>query len=164
MEVVYSEVTVRIVPEMSLAQYAVVSSSPEADAIAHILDWSEKSGLTREISGKPRVIGWDFPFVSEEQREVFGMRGYVAACVLPDGFISDCEGAEIVRVAENRYASVTVAGPRDDSLRRIPNGYKKIFEFIEQSDFAQSWDSRVSFEEEYSVDGVCYMDIYVPIK
>ena len=164
MKDIYSEATIKIVPEMTLAQHAVVSNSPETDAVSHILCWADKNGLSEETGSQPRILGWDFPFVSDEQREVFGMRGYVAACVLSKEFKADFEGADIVKVEENRYVSVTITEPREDSLRKIPNGYKKAFEFIESNGLVQSWDGRVSFEEEYSVDGVRYMDVYVPIE
>ena len=39
-------------------------------------------------------IGWDFPFVSLELQNRFGLRGYVAAYVLPEGFETDCSGVE----------------------------------------------------------------------
>jgi len=164
MQEIYSEVRIKIIPEMTLAQYAVVSLSPEIDASVHMLRWAERHSLAGEKGDGPRIIGWDFPFVSAEQRDVFGMRGYVAACVLPAGFSADGEDAEIVKVAENRYAYITVRQPREDSLRRIPNSYKRIFEYIERNGLKQAWDARVSFEEEYASDGQSYMDIHVPIE
>ena len=37
----------------------------------------------------PRVIGWDFPNLSQEQINVFNMHGYTAALIMPDGVLPE---------------------------------------------------------------------------
>ncbi len=163
---IYSEVIIKTVPGMKIAQYAVISKSPEKDATTHMERWANACGLSEREDYHPRIIGWDFPFLSKEQTEVFGMRGYVSAVVLPDGVVPECDidGADIVDVPENRYVMLTVTDPHSDSFRNIPNGYRLLFEYIEQHNLTQSWDGRIAFEEEYVMNDVPYMDIYVPIR
>lgn len=164
MNSIYSNVKEITVPGMVLAQYAVISRYPEDDSLSHLEEWITKCGLRQESAEIIRIIGWDFPFVSEEQRNILNMRGYVSACILPDGYKTECEGAEIIRVEQSRYAVLTITDPHRDSLRIIPNGYKKLFEYIENNQTVQLKEDCGSFEEEYSRGGIQYMDIYVPIK
>ena len=56
------------------------------DVNAYMDAWAQRSGLMDVPGASPRKIGWDFPFVSPEQKNRFGLRGYVAAWVLPEGF------------------------------------------------------------------------------
>lgn len=48
-----------------------------------MISWGKKSGL---LSYYPdaMLIGYDFPFVSAEQKNRFNMRGYASAYFLPD--------------------------------------------------------------------------------
>ena len=46
---------------------------------------SQESALAQ--ANRPlRMIGWDFPFVSKEQQNRLGLRGYAAGWILPEGF------------------------------------------------------------------------------
>lgn len=68
-----------------MASYIIISQDPENDALQHINHWAKSCGLT-EVCPDVKLIGWDFPFISQEQQNRFGMHGYVAACVIPDDF------------------------------------------------------------------------------
>lgn len=87
---VYSPVRMEEVPGFLMARYVIISANPEDDANGYIKAWMARSGLQGS-----KMIGWDFPFVSVEQQNRFNLRGYVAACVLPDGFEAKCPGVEI---------------------------------------------------------------------
>lgn len=52
------------------------------------------------ISKDAKRIGWDFPFVSLEQKNRFGLNGYVAAYILPQGFETTYPGG--VEIAEQK--------------------------------------------------------------
>ena len=56
-------------------------------------------------------IGWDFPYVSSELQNRFGLRGYVAAYILPKGFDTSCPGVEFADQGEADYAVITIYYP-----------------------------------------------------
>lgn len=85
-----------------LASYVIVSSDPESDALGHMDRWAESCGL-KKVCPDVKFIGWDFPFVSQEQQHRFGLHGYVAACVLPDDFKTDCSGVMFLENKEADY-------------------------------------------------------------
>ena len=70
----------------------MVSPNPENDAMEYMERWAKNSGLLDYPGYTPRKVGWDFPFVSEEQKERFGLHGYVAAYIIPEDFVPSCEG------------------------------------------------------------------------
>lgn len=81
----YSPVSVVTVPAFTLGRYVIISPQPENDVQMYLDHWAKVSGLY-EYEPHPRQIGWDFPFVSMEQQNRFGMRGYVAGWIIPEGF------------------------------------------------------------------------------
>lgn len=157
---IYSEIKMVTLKKFKIARYVIISPYPEHDVIPYMDKWAEKSGLLELDTYEKKRIGWDFPFVTQEQQEKFGLRGYVAAYVIPEDFIPKCDGAEIVYINEDTYATLTITDPHSDSFRNIPKAYQMLFEFAK----TQSWENRLAFEEEYDKDGVHYMDVYVPIK
>ena len=157
---IYSEIKTVKLDKFKVARYVIISPAPENDVISYMDNWAEKSGLLNINGYKKKRIGWDFPFVSQEQQEKFGLRGYVAAYVLPDNFESQCSGAEIAYINEDTYATLTITDPHSDSFTNIPRAYQMLMEFAKTS----SWENRLAFEEEYDIDGVHYMDIYVPLN
>ena len=159
---IYSEVTLRKVSAFRMARYDMISPNPESDVLSYMKDWGRKSGL---IAADPsaKLIGWDFPFVSQELHTRFGLHGYVAAYVLPDEFQTNCPGVEYAQNKEAEYAVITVTEPSVRPFERIPTGYKCIMEFLQAKNIKEkAGDDIIScFEHEYKKDGVDYMDIYV---
>ena len=84
-DVIYSEVEIRKVPAFKMARYVMISPNPEADVQNYMNNWGKESGLFK-ADPNAKLIGWDFPFVSQEQQTRFGLHGYVAAYILPEGF------------------------------------------------------------------------------
>ena len=162
---IYSDVTIRKVPAFRMAEYIVISQKPEDDAQTHIRSWGEKSGL---LAADPnaKLIGWDFPFVSQEQAMRFGMHGYAAAYILPEGFLTDYEGVQYCDNSEADYAVITVKDPMVQPFERIPLGYKHIMDYLEANNIKgrQSDDVIGCFEYEYEKDGIGYMDIYICVE
>ena len=78
----YTNLRVETVPAFRYIKHAVISSDPEGDAIDRVRSIARSCGVDQ-----PRVIGWDFPKVSQEQSNVFNMHGYEAAWILPDGMV-----------------------------------------------------------------------------
>ncbi len=159
---IYSEVAIRKVPAFRMAKYVMISPEPEADVQEHMKNWGKRSGLL-EAHPDAKLIGWDFPFVSQEQQMRFGLHGYAAAYILPDGFQTDCDGAEYCSNSEAEYAVITVTEPFIQPFERIPVGYKHIMEFLKTYDTDEKPADNIigCFEYEYEKDGTVYMDIYV---
>ncbi len=158
----FSEVSVVTVPAFTLGKYIIISPNPEDDVQMYLRHWAENSGLFEHYE-KPRQIGWDFPFVSMEQQNRFGLRGYAAGWILPEDLEPKCSGVEIYRQAETRYARITVRDPFKAAFDRIPKGYKRVLEYLGANGFKESHGTEFlgCFEEVYEKDGVTCMDIYL---
>ena len=159
---IYSEVEIRKVPAFRMARYVMISPNPEEDVQNYLKNWSKIRGLAAaDINAK--LIGWDFPFVSQELQTRFGLHGYVAAYVLPEGFQTNCPGVEYAQNKEAEYAVITVKEPMVRPFERIPTGYKIIMEFLQANNFKNKLSDDIvgCFEHEYEKDGTSYMDIYV---
>ena len=158
----FSPVSIVTVPDFTMARYVIISPQPEHDVQMYLANWAKKSGLLKHTA-HPRQIGWDFPFVSKEQQNRFGLRGYVAAWILPEDFEPSCPGVEIIRQGETQYAKITVTDPFRAAFERIPKGCQRILSYLDANGFKEnhSTDYLAYFEEVYEKDGVTYMDIYV---
>jgi len=159
---IYSEVEIRKVPAFRMARYVMISPNPEEDVQNYLKNWSKISGLAA-ADRNAKLIGWDFPFVSQELQTRFGLHGYVAAYVLPEGFQTNCPGVEYAQNKEAEYAVITVKEPMVRPFERIPTGYKCIMKFLQANNFKDKICDDIigCFEFEYEKDGVNYMDIYV---
>ena len=164
-QAIYSEVKVVPVAAFRFAGCVVISADPEQDAQAHMRAWAEAGGL-KAACPDYRLIGWDFPFVSQEQRNRFGLHGYAAACVLPDDFVTDHPGAVIAENKAADYAKITIRDPFVRPFERIPNAYKRIMDFLKMNSFKdRKAENLIScYEYEYMNDGVTYMDVYVSVN
>ena len=76
----YSNLRVETVKGFRYVCHTVLSTDPEADALERVYKYAKESGVENA-----KVIGWDFPFLSQEQVNVYHMHGYTAAWILPDG-------------------------------------------------------------------------------
>lgn len=158
---IYSEVKVRKVPAFKMARYVMISPNPESDVQNYMMNWGKVSGLVADPNAK--LIGWDFPFVSQELQSRFGLHGYVAAYILPEGFQTNCLGVEYAQNKEAEYAVITVTEPMVRPFERIPTGYKHIMDFLQANNFKDKVSDNIigCFEHEYEKEGAHYMDIYV---
>lgn len=119
----YTNLRVESVPGFRYVSHAVISDDPEEDALERIYALARKNGVE-----KPRVIGWDFPHVSQEQMNVFHMHGYEAAWILPDGMTP--EGVEIREQKTHKYAAIHISDPSVDAFVTIPNAYQTLMEYM----------------------------------
>lgn len=158
----FSAVSVLTVPAFTMGRYVIISPQPENDVQLYLDHWARASGLY-EVTNRPRQIGWDFPFVSKEQQNRFGLRGYAAAWILPENFEPRCPGVEISSQEETRYARITVRDPFRAAFDRIPKGYQLVLKYLGSNGFKECHGTEflACFEEVYEKDGVTYMDIYV---
>ena len=129
---------------------------------AYMRNWGKVSGLVAADTNA-KLIGWNFPFVSQELQSRFGLHGYVAAYILPEGFQTNCPGVEYGQNREGEYAVITVTEPMVRPFERIPTGYKYIMDFLQANNFKDKVSDGIigCFEHEYEKEGVHYMDIYV---
>ena len=161
---IFSPVEIRHVGAFRMARYLIVSPNPEDDVQTYVEAWARRCGL---LDFKPDAmrIGWDWPYVSLEQQNCFGLRGYVAAYVLPEGFATDCPGVEFADQAAADYAVITITEPHVAPFARIPKAYHKLMEYLQANGFKEKPKPDVisCFEHEYERDGVQYMDVYIHV-
>lgn len=161
---VYSDVTIKKVDAFKMARYVMVTPNPEDDVNAYMDRWARQSGL---LTCRPdaMLIGWDFPYVTLEQQNRFGLRGYVAAYILPEGFETACPGVEYADQEEAEYAVITVYDPFAAAFERIPNAYKKVLKFLGANGFREKPKENVlsCFEHVYEKNGVTCMDVYLHV-
>ncbi len=132
---IYSEIRVKTVKAFQMARYVMLTPNPEDDVNAYMENWARRSGLLKYQPDAVK-IGWDFPFVPPEMHTRFGIHGYVAAYILPDGFDASCPGVELASQREADYAVITIYNPFD-AVDRIRNGYKKILASLEANGFCE---------------------------
>ena len=107
--------------------------------------------------------------MSEEQKDHFGLRGYVCAVVLPDCFEPKTPpeafpAARLDVIPADTYAKITVRDPFADPFVSIPEAYERLHEFAGGEYAVSSWEGRICFEEEREEDGEAVLDIYHPVK
>lgn len=161
---IYSEIRIMRVAPFKMAGYVMISQDPESDALGHMDRWAESCGL-KKVCPEVKFIGWDFPYVSQEQRNRFGLHGYVAACVIPDDFKTDCPGVMYLENKEADYAVITIKEPFIQPFERIPNAYKLIMDYLQANNFKEKEQENIigCFEHEYNKDGITYMDVFIHV-
>lgn len=154
----YTQIRLEIVPAFVYVQYAVISTDPEGDAVAHMTTWAATQGLE-----KPNIIGWDFPMLSQEQISIYHMHGYTAACILPHEFQSAGCGMEQLSQADQSYAIITIEEPFRAPFSLIPNAYQTLLRYMEVNGLRHKQAKEVlpCFERVYQVSGTCFMDVYI---
>lgn len=161
---IYSEIRIETVKGFRMARYVMVTPNPEDDVSGYMEAWAKRSGL---LSTKPDAmkIGWDFPFVSSELQNRFGLRGYVSAYVLPEGFHTDCPGVEYADQVDADYAVITIYDPFAAAFERIPNAYKKILKFLQANGFREKPRDNIlsCFEYVYEQSGRTCMNVYLHV-
>ena len=161
---IYSKITIRHVDGFRMARYVMVTPNPEDDVNAYMDQWATRSGLL-EVQQNVMKIGWDFPFVTQELQNRFGLRGYVSAYILPQGFETDCPGVEYANQEAADYAVITVYNPFVAAFERIPNAYKRILEYLQANGFREKARENVlsCFEHVYEKNGITCMDVYIHV-
>ena len=161
---VYSEITVKRVKAFRMARYVMLTPNPEDDVNFYMENWARRSGLL-EFQPDAMRIGWDFPFAISEMQNRFGLRGYVAAYILPEGFETSCPGVEFADQKEADYAVITIQDPFETASGRIPNAYKKILDFLGANGFCEKpkKDILSCFEYVYEKEKMTCMDVYIHV-
>lgn len=157
----YSNIRTEEVEAFHYVRYAVISPEPEEDAIRHVNEWAKSLKIDA-----PKVIGWDFPVVSQEQANVFGMHGYAAALVFEGDVPKVDLGTEVLLQEKQKYAAITVRQSEQSPFALIPNAYKVLMAHMKVNGMKEKVDKNVisCFEREYEVDGIWHMDIYIALE
>ena len=157
----YSDIKIVTVEPFRYIQYAVISCEPEEDAITHVEGWAKHLKMEN-----PHIIGWDFPKASQEQANVFHMRGYAAALILDDTTDTDEIDTEILNQDRQKYITITLKEKAGEEFTLIPNAYKALLSYMAINGLKEKHDPSIisCYEHEYfDHDGIKLMDIYIAI-
>lgn len=146
----YSDLRVETVAAFRYVIYTVISVNPEGDAIDRIIKIAREYG-----DGNPKIIGWDFPYLSQEQINVYNMHGYTAAWILPENITPD--GLEIREQKTQKYAAIHIEKPFENPFVSIPNAYKTIDEYMKITGLKHVWEGVIPCFETAGES----MDIYI---
>lgn len=157
---IYLPIRVERIHSFRYASYTVISRNPEDDAERSLKNWADSCSLS---TFSPTYIGWDFPYISEEQKHRFGFHGYTAAVILPAGFETDHPGTDRSIQPEADYAVMTILDPFVQPFDRIPRAYGLILEYLRSGSFKKAHHQGVipCFERVYQKDGTTCMDVYI---
>ena len=149
----YSNLRVEDVAGFRYIAYTVISTEPESDTVGRMYRIAKENGIEN-----PRVIGWDFPNVSQEQVNVFNMHGYTAALVLPEDV--NLEGYEIKEQATHKYVAIHIERPFENPFVTIPGAYHTLFDFMRTNGLERVEDEVIPC---FETDGES-MDVYIACK
>ncbi|MCR4904885.1 MAG: helix-turn-helix domain-containing protein [Clostridiales bacterium] len=149
----YSRLRTEVVEGFRYVQYIVISRDPEADAIGRMVRCAAENGIAN-----PRVIGWDFPKLSQEQVNVFNMHGYTAALVLPEDV--NPEGYEIREQPAHKYAAIHIDRPFDNPFVTIPGAYRTLQDYMRTNGLAPVENGVIPC---FETDGES-MDVYIACR
>lgn len=149
----YSELRVEEVKAFRYVEYTVVSTDPESDAINKVKQYAKENGDTA-----PKVIGWDFPNLSVEQRNVFNMHGYTAAWIVPEGIKP--AGLEVKEQKDHKYVAIHIERPFDNPFVTIPGAYRTLDDFMRTNGLVHVENEAIPC---FETDGES-MDVYIACK
>ena len=121
----YSNLRFEKVKAFRYVMHTVISTDPESDALDRIYKYAKDFEIEN-----PEVIGWDFPFLSQEQINVYHMHGYTAALILPEGFEIKNSNLKVHQQEEHNYAAIHIERPFDDPFSTIPGAYRTLDDFM----------------------------------
>lgn len=119
----YTDFRVEMIPGFRYVKYAVISCDPEGDAIDRVRKIAWDNGVE-----DPKLIGWIFPHVSQEQNTIYHMHGYEAAWVLPDGLTP--LGVEVTEQKTHLYAAIHIPKPFQTPFVSIPGAYRSLMAYM----------------------------------
>ena len=149
----YSDLRVEEVDAFRYIEHTVISTEPENDAISYMYKIAEENGIDN-----PRVIGWDFPNLSQEQINVFNMHGYTAALILPEGVSP--EGMNIREQPDHKYVAIHIDRPYDNPFVTIPGAYHTLNDFMRTNGLEQVTNGVIPC---FETDGES-MDVYLACR
>ena len=149
----YSNLRVEELAGFRYIEHTVISTEPESDAISRMIRTAKENGIDN-----PKVIGWDFPYLSQEQVNVYNMHGYTAALILPDGLKLD--GLNVKEQAAHKYAAIHIERPFDNPFVTIPGAYHTLNDFMRTNGWEHVENEVIPC---FETDGES-MDVYIACK
>ena len=156
----YSNIRCEWVEPFQYLRHIVISTDPETDAIEHMKRTAAELGIDQ-----PKLIGWDFPMLSQEQINVYNMHGYACALILPEG-ITPPEGMEVLAQQRQQYAAITISDPFSAPFTTIPNAYKVLLTYMKANGLRGRLqkDAIECFEKQYTAGGATWMDVFIAME
>ena len=152
----YSEIKVEVIESFEYVKYTVISKEPEDDALYRIRQIAKTLGITN-----PKIIGWDFSHLSQEQINVYHMHGYTAAVIIPEELNLDKSTISVEKVKKQTYITITITNPMENPFDLISNAYKAVFQYIKVNRYSYH---HFAFEHQFCIDGTEYMKICIAIQ
>lgn len=152
----YSEIIIEKIDAFDYIKYTVISNEPEDDSISHI----NKIAQDLQIQN-PKIIGWDFPYLSQEQINVYHMHGYTAALVLPVDISVNRNLYTIEHRDTQNYVTISIINPMNNPFYLISNAFKSVFQYINVNRYTYD---RFAYEYLYQENNMEIMKIYVAIE
>lgn len=158
-----STVRLVMVERFRMAQYVIISTQAKKDVLSFMDNWARESGLLSYPGYVPQRIHWGFPYVSAEQKNRFGLRGYAAVYILPEGFVAESGGVEIKEQKAASYAVMTLHANKSNDIPDATQVYPQIIEYLSRAGVSRSATEGYlpCFEREYEKDGLVYKDVFV---
>jgi len=157
----YSDIRVTCIDPFYYSPYVVVSTEPENDAITHVTSLAKNLGIE-----DPEIIGWDFPFLSQEQINVHHMHGYVAAVIVPEQIAEQPNDVVILKQERQKYITITIRNWMEAPFSSVPNAYKLLMTHMNVNGINHKEDKNMisCYEKTYEIDGISYMDVYIAVE
>jgi DNA gyrase inhibitor GyrI len=164
MENSFSDVRIEKLPRMKVAMHKIISSEPENEVFEYMDNWAKESGLLDYKDYNSRKFGWNYPHLSEEEKSK-NFRGYEYCYTLPENFIPKNDGVKILFIESDEYAVLRITDPFSNPFEKIPPAWEKLMDYVNNSEYKTTrWDNRYTMEEVIEINGITYMDIYIPVK
>jgi DNA gyrase inhibitor GyrI len=122
----FSTIGMETLDPLHVACYRAASPTPEDDASRYLEDWIARQNLSLPA----RHFGFDVD-VTGRQRQA-GYRGYEVWVTVPTD-VPPSAGVTIRDFQGGLYAVMTIYTPFDDPFARIPSGWKRLHEWVIQS-------------------------------
>lgn len=152
----YSEIEIETLEAFEYIKYTVISTEPEDDAIHRITQLATELNID-----EPKVIGWDFPHLSQEQTNVYHMHGYTSALVLPKGMEINNKSLVVEERKTQSYVTIIINNPMDNPFHLISNAFKSAFQYMKVNRYTYD---HFAFESLYKKNNTEYMKLFVAIK
>ena len=149
----YSDLRVETVPGFRYVRHVVISPAPEEDAIDRLRSIARQYAVEA-----PRIIGWDFPCLSQEQINVYHLHGYCAAWILPEGISP--QGMEILEQSAQKYAAIHIEKPFENPFVTIPHAYRTLMDYMRLNDLEHREQGVIPCFESAGET----MDVYIACK
>ena len=151
----FSAIDFETLSSLRVACYRAASPTPEDDASRYMEDWVTRQNVKRPV----RHFGFDVDVTAEQSKA--GHRGYEVWITVPTD-VQPSAGMTIRDFPGGLYAVMTIHKPFDDPFALIPTGWKKLHEWVIQSDRCRGAGHRW-LEEMIAGDGANDLKLYHPV-